>query len=73
MGSKMIIAIVLIAVGVLALAYQGFSYTTRERVADIGPIKVDKDTTHTVPIAPIAGGIALAGGVVLLLMSRKTA
>ena len=71
MNPKMIIAIVLIALGVLGLAYGGFNYTTRERVADIGPIKIDADKTHSVPIAPIVGGVALAGGLALLVMGRS--
>ena len=71
MNSKMIVAVILIVVGVMALAYQGITYTTRERVVDMGPIHADVDRQHTIPIAPIAGVAALAGGVVLILMSRK--
>jgi hypothetical protein len=73
MNSRMIIAIVLIIVGVLGLAYQGFTYTTRERVVDAGPITVDVDRKRTVPIAPIVGGVALVAGVALMLVGRRTA
>jgi len=66
----MILAIVLVVVGVLGLAYQGFTYSTRERVVDAGPIHIDADKEHTVPIAPIVGGVALAGGLALLVLSR---
>ena len=64
-------AIVLIVAGVLGLAYGGFSWTTRERVVDVGPIKIDADKPHTILIAPIVGGLALAGGIALLVMGRK--
>lgn len=63
--------ILLIAIGVVSLAYQGFSYTTREKVLDIGPIEAHADKTHTVPLPPILGGLALAGGIGLLVMSSK--
>jgi uncharacterized membrane protein YidH (DUF202 family) len=67
-----LIGIVLIVFGVLALAYGGVSYTTRERVVDLGPLKVDADKEHTVPIAPIAGVGALVGGIALVLAGSKT-
>ena len=72
MPQRSIIAIVLIIAGVLALGYQGFTYTTRERAVDIGPLKVDVNRTHTVPIAPIVGVAALVGGIALLVMSKKS-
>lgn len=67
-----LIGVVLIVLGVLALAVGGFSYTTRDRVVDIGPVKVDADKTHHVPIAPIAGVAALVAGVVLVASGTKT-
>lgn len=64
--------VVLLVLGILALAYQGFSYTSRETVLDIGPIQATADTTKTVAIPPIASGAAVVVGVVLLLAgSRK--
>ena len=68
-----IIGVVLVVVGLLALAYQGFSYTTRETVIDIGPIKATADKQKTVPLPPIVGAAALAGGVLLLLASARQA
>jgi uncharacterized membrane protein len=62
-----IIGIVLIAVGLVSLAYQGITYTSRETVVDLGPIKATADKQKTIPLPPILGGIALAGGVALLL------
>jgi hypothetical protein len=66
-----IIGIALIVLGVVALAYQGISYTTREKVADVGPVEVTKDTTKTMPLPPLLGGLALVGGVVLVVVGAK--
>lgn len=70
-----IVGILLIVLGVIALAYQGFTYTTHEnkKVLDLGPIQVDAtvEKTKTVPLPPILGVAALAGGVVLLVMSSR--
>ena len=66
-----LIGMVLIVVGVLALAFGGFQYTTRERVVDLGPLKVDADKQHSVPIAPIAGVAALVGGIVMVMAGSK--
>ena len=62
-----IIGIVLIAVSLVSLAYQGITYTSRETVLDLGPIKATADTQTTMPLPPILGGLALAGGVTLLV------
>ena len=65
------IGIVLIVLGVISLMYQGFTYTTHKKVLDIGPIQATKEEHHSVPLPPILGGIALIGGVVLLVFDRK--
>jgi hypothetical protein len=65
------VGIALIVIGVMALAYQGISYTTRERVADIGPVEVTKETKKTIPLSPLLGGLALAGGVVLVAVAAR--
>jgi uncharacterized membrane protein YidH (DUF202 family) len=67
-----LIGMVLIVVGVLALAFGGFQYTTRERVVDLGPLKVDADKQHSVPVAPIAGVAALVGGIVMVMAGSKS-
>jgi uncharacterized membrane protein YidH (DUF202 family) len=67
-----LIGICLIVVGIAALAFGGFSYTSRERVVDLGPLKVDADKQHSVPIAPIAGVGALVGGIALVLAGSRT-
>jgi hypothetical protein len=61
----------LIVIGVVALAYQGISYTTRDQIADIGPVEVTKETRRTLPLPPLLGGLALIGGVVLVVVGAK--
>lgn len=66
--------IVLLVVGLVALAYRGFSYTTRETVLDIGPIEATAEKEKTIPIPPIAAGAAVLAGVALIVAgSRKRA
>ncbi len=60
------VGIVLIVLGIVGLAWGGFSYPTREKVVDIGPIHASRDKNHTVPLSPIAGAIALVGGIALV-------
>jgi hypothetical protein len=66
------LGIVLVALGLFGLAWGGFTYTTREKVVDIGPLHATRDKTHHVPLPPIAGAVALTGGIVLLAANRKT-
>jgi hypothetical protein len=65
------IGTILIVLGLLGLAWGGFSYTTREKVVDIGPIHATREKTHDIPVPPIAGAVALIGGIVLLAVGRK--
>lgn len=72
MKPKHVIAIILIALGIVAFVYQGITYTTREKVVDLGPIQMTAEKTKTIPLPPIVGAIALIGGIVLLVVgSRK--
>ncbi len=71
MKTNSLIGIILIVIGIIAFAYQGITYTTREKVVDLGPIQVTADKTKTLPLPPIVGGIALVGGIVLLVMGNK--
>jgi hypothetical protein len=73
MNTRMIVAILLLALGVAGLGYQGITYTTRERVVDAGPIHIDAEKQHTIPIMPIAAALLVAGGVALLIMGRRKA
>ncbi|MFH1598237.1 MAG: DUF3185 domain-containing protein [Patescibacteria group bacterium] len=65
-----ILAIILIVVGIAVFAYQGITYTSREKVIDVGPVQVTAEKTRTFPLPPIVGGIALVGGIVLLLIGK---
>ena len=66
-----IVGIILIAVGIIALAYGGFSYTKREKIIDAGPLQVSADREKTVPFPPILGGICLVGGIILVIVGNK--
>jgi hypothetical protein len=67
----LIVAVILIAIGVVSLAYQGITYTTREKVLEVGPIKATAEKKQTLPLPPVVGGLALAGGVVLLVAATR--
>jgi hypothetical protein len=71
MRAATLVGIALIVLGVLSLAYQGITYTTHKKVLDLGPIQATKEEHKTVPLPPILGGIALAGGILLLATDRK--
>jgi len=71
MKTNMLIGIILIVIGIIAFTYQGITYTTREKVIDLGPLQVTAEKTRTLPLTPIVGGIALVGGIVLLVMGNK--
>jgi hypothetical protein len=66
-----IVAIALIVIGIVAFAYQGITYKTQEDVVNLGPLHMTAEKTHTIPLPPILGGIALVGGIVLLVVAMK--
>jgi hypothetical protein len=66
-----IVGIILIVIGVIALAYGGISYTRREKVVDIGPVELTAERRESIPLPPLLGGLALAGGVVLLIAGSR--
>ena len=69
-----IFGVILIVVGIIALAYGGYaSFTTKENVAKLGPLEINKQQEHPIPIGPIVGGACLVGGIILVLTgNRKT-
>lgn len=66
-----LIGIVLIILGAIALAYQGITYTTREKIIDVGPLTATVEKQKTIPLPPILGGLAVAGGIVLVVLGRR--
>jgi uncharacterized membrane protein len=64
--------IALIVLGIVAFAYKGISYTSREKVIDIGPIHASADTQKTIPLSPLLGGLALVGGIALVVVGART-
>jgi len=66
-----LVGVVLIILGVVVLAYQGITYTTREKVVDLGPLKITKEKEKTVFLPPILGALALVGGVVLVVVGSR--
>ena len=68
-----LIGILLIVVGVIALAYGGYSsFTTKENVAKLGPLEINKEEERRVPTGPIVGGLCVVGGIILLVTNRKS-
>jgi uncharacterized membrane protein YidH (DUF202 family) len=68
-----LLAILLIASGLISLAYQGIHYTTQEKAITIGPLQVTTEESHTIPLPPLVGVIAVIGGIVLLVTNSKKA
>ena len=73
MKTSTVFAIILIAIGVIAFAYQGITYSSREKVVDLGPVHVTAERTKTLPLPPIVGVVAAASGIVLLVAGRRKA
>ena len=65
-----LIGVALIVLGVVALVYEGITYTTSEKVIDLGPLKAEVERKKTIPLSPPVGVVAVAGGIVLLLVAR---
>ena len=71
MKPNVLLAVVLIVLGLAAFAYRGISYTTREKVVDLGPIQVTTEKTKTLPLPPIFGAIALISGLAVLVIGGR--
>ena len=66
-----IVAIAVIALGIVALLYGGITYTKREKVLDIGPIEATTKTRETIPLPPVFGALAIVGGIALYVMAGR--
>ena len=73
MKTTTILGIALIVLGVVAFAYEGISYTTRENVIDLGPLQATVDKKETIPLPPLVGGLAVVGGIALLIVGVRRA
>ena len=62
---------ILIILGIVALAYQGVSYTKKDKVVDLGPLKVETEKKETIPLPPVLGVVAVVGGIVLVAVSAR--
>ena len=71
MKTTTLIGIVSILLGVVALMYQGITYTKTEKLLDIGPIHATTETQKTIPLPPVVGGLALLGGIVVLVLGDR--
>jgi hypothetical protein len=73
MKTTTILGIALIVLGLVAFAYQGITYTTRENVIDLGPLQATVDKKETIPLPPLVGGLAVVGGIALLIVGIRKA
>ncbi|MDQ1407440.1 MAG: hypothetical protein QOG55_3069 [Acidobacteriaceae bacterium] len=71
MNGRTLFGVVLIVIGIIALVYQGFTYTTHKKVLDIGPIQATKEEHQTIPVPPVIGIIAVISGVAVLALGRS--
>lgn len=71
MKPLMIVGIVLLALGAAGLIFGGISYTTQEKVVDIGGLHVTAEKEKTIPIPAVVGGLALVGGIVVVVVAAK--
>ena len=71
MKSTGVIGVVLVVLGVLALAHQGITYTSRKKAIDVGPLQATTKTEKTIPLPPILGALALVGGIALIVVGNK--
>lgn len=71
MKAATLIGIVLIVIGLVSLTYQGITYTQREEAVDLGPVEIATEDKETIPLPPLLGGLALVGGIVLVIVGSK--
>jgi UDP-N-acetylmuramyl pentapeptide phosphotransferase/UDP-N-acetylglucosamine-1-phosphate transferase len=66
-----VIAVLLIVLGLVALAYGGITMTTRDKIVDLGPVEVTQEEQHRLPLTPIVGGVAVAAGIIMLVAGAR--
>jgi uncharacterized membrane protein YidH (DUF202 family) len=72
MKTSLILGIALIVMGVAILGYDHFSYTTTEKILQIGPLTATTQQAHTVSLPPILGLLLIAGGVCALVLGARS-
>jgi len=73
MTTSTMLGVALIILGIVAFVYQGITYTTQNKIIDLGPLQATFDKQETIPLSPFVGGLALAGGVALLFVGARKA
>ncbi len=71
MKTSAVAGVILIVIGVIALVFQGITYTKHKKVLQVGSFQATTEEHKTIPVPPIIGGIAVVAGVVLLVAGRK--
>ena len=71
MKALVVVGVVLIVLGIVALAYQGVTYTTREKIIDLGPLKASVEKEKTIPLPPVLGGLAVVAGAFFVWMGAR--
>lgn len=71
MKTTAVIGILLIILGVVSLAYQGITYTKDKETVDLGPVEFDVKEKDTIPLPPVIGGVALVGGILMVVVSKR--
>jgi uncharacterized membrane protein len=71
MKTATLVGILLIVLGIIALAFQGITYTRHRKIVDVGPIHATAETKERIPLPPILGGIALVGGISLVIVGAR--
>jgi len=71
MNTMKLVAILLFGIGISIFAYQGISYKTRDKMVEMGPLRVTTERSNTLALLPVVGGIALFGGAVLLFAGER--
>ena len=71
MKTATLVGILLIVLGIIALAFQGITYTRQRKIVDVGPIHATAETKERIPLPPILGGIALVGGISLVIVGAR--
>lgn len=72
MKSILILGVALIVIGAAVLGYDHYSYTTKEKILQVGPITATADRTHTISLPPIIGWVLIGGGACMLAFGARS-